>query len=459
MSGPTTKTTYAQQASPTQTALLSPRLQALQKDIDSGSAAAVEKFWQEIQKQGTPLIEPTPDKKNFSYVTFLWRGTNDTKNVLVNLFNQNSQMADARFLAQGRMSLLPNSNIWYRTYRLRNDARFSYRLSSNDVMTLLPPLSQDERTKRLATLQADPLNPNHYVSRNGDASIVELPEAPAQPWITPLPGIARGKVEEKSFKSTLLKNERTVWIYTPAGYKTNGTPFHLLVAFDGAVYSGANPSESVPAPTILDNLIAKQKIPPIVAVMIGNADGARLRELNYYEPFNEFLVKELLPWVRKNYNVTSNPKEVAVSGLSLGGNASLFAGFKHSEVFGNVIAQSGGHMFPHTREEFNPPQHPGSIFYEEEMPDNSWLIREIVRHPRLPLKVFLTAGLLEDVEWQQDPPRFAYPSLLLATRHLRDVLQAKDYEVYYDEYNGAHEGLSWRGTFANGLIALFGKGS
>ncbi len=438
---------------------LSPRIAALQKELQAGNRAALESFWQEVAKLGTPLVEPTPDKRNYLYVTFLWRGKTETKNVIVNILDQNNQLADARFFAQACLALLPGSDVWYRTYRLRNDARFSYRLSPNDALTLLPDLKPEEQTKRLATLQADPLNPRHYPSRNGDASIVELPNAPLQPWIKPLPGEAAGKVEATKFKSAILNNERPVYVYTPPGYKASGQPYHLLVTLDGETYAAQTQTEPMPTPTILDNLIAKGHLPPVVAVMVGNAPGARLKELWYDEPFNEFLAKELMPWVRQHYHVTANPQKIVVAGLSLGGGASMFAGFRYPKIFGNVISQSGGHMYRQTREEMFQALKPGQLFQDENFPESEWLTRQIATKPRVALRVYLEAGLLEDLQWQSAPPRFAYPSLILATRHLRDVLQAKGYQIFYNEYNGAHEALSWRGTLADGLVALIGKGA
>jgi len=35
-------------------------------------------------------------------------------------------------------------------------------------------------------------------------------------------------------------------------------------------------------------------------------------------------------------------------------------------------------------------------------------------------------------------------------------LLAKGYEVHYQQFVGGHDYLSWRGTFADGLIALIG---
>jgi enterochelin esterase family protein len=39
---------------------------------------------------------------------------------------------------------------------------------------------------------------------------------------------------------------------------------------------------------------------------------------------------------------------------------------------------------------------------------------------------------------------------------MRDVSLAKGYEVHYQQFNSGHDYLNWRGTLADGLIALAG---
>jgi len=39
---------------------------------------------------------------------------------------------------------------------------------------------------------------------------------------------------------------------------------------------------------------------------------------------------------------------------------------------------------------------------------------------------------------------------------MRDVLRARGYTVHYSEFAGGHNPMSWRGTLANGLMALLG---
>jgi enterochelin esterase-like enzyme len=47
--------------------------------------------------------------------------------------------------------------------------------------------------------------------------------------------------------------------------------------------------------------------------------------------------------------------------------------------------------------------------------------------------------------------------ILIPNRQLRDVLRAKGYQVAYQEFVGDHDYINWRGTLADGLIALFGQ--
>jgi enterochelin esterase family protein len=196
----------------------------------------------------------------------------------------------------------------------------------------------------------------------------------------------------------------------------------------------------VPTPTILDNVISEGRIPPLVALLIGNAPGARDRELPCNPEFTRALVTELLPWAHHQYNFTSDPRHTVVAGSSAGGLAAACSGLWHPEAFGNVLTQSGAfHRTP-----------PSGSETTDSSSEPNWIVRQFISSPKKPLRFYLDAGSAEfNAAGGAD-------SILFCTRTLRDVLRAKGYEVHFQEFAGGHDYLSWRGTLADGLIALLG---
>jgi enterochelin esterase family protein len=47
-------------------------------------------------------------------------------------------------------------------------------------------------------------------------------------------------------------------------------------------------------------------------------------------------------------------------------------------------------------------------------------------------------------------------NIIETSRHLRDVLIARGYSLTYREFAGDHDNINWRGSLADGLIALLG---
>jgi enterochelin esterase family protein len=412
----------------------SPRLLALRDRLTSGDRTALDKFWKEISEQGAPLIEPAADSDHDILVTMLWRATGETKNVFVfRLGDVNKPMAR-----------LLDTDLWYKTFRLQKGARFVYQFATN----LPDPKEWRGISQFEAALRNDPLNPfqfsEHYDELNPSAgnsfSAVELPSAEPQSWNVVHANVPAGRVQRDKFRSKLLGNERPIWIYTPHDFTVNKS-YGLLVLTDGGQYVN-----TVRVATILDNLIAAGLIPSLVAVMVENPD--RWRELSCNSTYADFLAQEIVPWARANYHATDRPEQTIIGGTSLGGLQAAFVGLKHSEVFGNVLSQSGAF---------------GWMPNGEKEPE--WLTRQFAASPRLPLRFSFEAGLLEGTWWWRDlmaklpdapPANLIDPTRLAANRNLRDTLQRKGYSVHYTEFNGNHTLFNWRGTLASHLIALVG---
>ena len=425
------------------------RIQALRKQISAGQTNT-ESFWKQVAVEGTPLTEPYGSDGKYQLVTFLWRGKHDTRNVFVR----------GSFLgffvgppADYSMHQIANSDVWYLTLKLPSGARFTYQLSPNDPLTFDGPRA----AQRTATRQADPLSlhpdsacpPN--TSKFNCQSVAELPGAAPQPWLVAKPGIAEGRVEKQTIKSAIQKIDRSFSVYTPANYKADGPPNALLIIFDGEDLA----SDQFRLPT-LNNLIAASRIPPTVAVFVDNVPRRRLVDLVANPEFADFMAQELMPWVRSHYNVTKDPKKTVIAGYSAGGLAAPYVALRHPTVFGNVLSLSGAFWWSF--------EHNGGVCgsrcpdsggtggenSKDATTEGNFLVKQFLASPKLPLRFYLAAGTFElDREGGGG-------GILEGTRHLRDVLLSKGYQVHYQQFVGGHDGLSWRGGLADGLIALLG---
>ena len=385
----------------------SPTIAALRARVETGEVGALPTFWEEVQKKGTPLIEPFAGDRRYSLVTFLWRGSEQTHDAVV---------VDGVAVAVGgvdprnsEMTHLGTTDVWYRSYQVRNDARFVYKLSENDSLQSF--VDPDRKSPKVV---ADPLNPHLFPTGQ---SFVELPEAPAQELVARSP-LRMGEVRQEVFHSALLNNDRRLWVYTPPGFDATRGEYPLAIVFDGLGYT-----QWVPVPHILDNLIADGRIRPMVAVMVGGAAGDR--DTMCTAPFADFVATELVPWMRERVRATRAARRTVIAGSSVGGLTATCAALRHPEVFGNVLSQSGSYWWAPAGD-----------------PAAEWVKRQMTTAARLPLRFYMEVGLME------------ISDQLNTNRALHEVLRTRGYDVTYREFNGNHTYLQWRGSFGSALEAL-----
>jgi enterochelin esterase-like enzyme len=391
----------------------------LQKKLSAGKSTALDDFWSSISTHHSPIIEVDPADANYSFVTFVWQGEQATRNVVVV-----SPLALVNF-DDAAMLQLSGTNVWYKTYRMRNDARLTYRFAVND--SLVPFEKETRFFERMRSWKADQHNPRTF-NVGGDivASVLELPDAPSDKWTKLSQSSPKGTISEFSFESDMLHNQRSIWIYKPPNFEA-GKSYPLLLIMDGESYTSL-----IPMPAILDNLIASKAILPVAAVLIGSGPGdARDKEMNCNRLWGQVLVKELLPWLRDKQDLRFADKDIVIVGDSLTGLAAACAAHDFPATFSKVITQSGSYYRAPVDEE------------------PEWLARHIAAEPPLPLRFHIEIGLLETA-----PIPNRDPSMLTANRHLRDVLLAKGNRVKYVEHFSGHEHLSWRATIGDALIEM-----
>ncbi|MGD1106398.1 MAG: alpha/beta hydrolase-fold protein [Terracidiphilus sp.] len=140
-------------------------------------------------------------------------------------------------------------------------------------------------------------------------------------------------------------------IYVPAQYDpSKPTPF--MIFLDGSQALG----DSMRVPVVLDNLIAKHDLPPMIAIfvdpgilpVVSEADQNRYNRIYEYDSltprFSDFLVNDLISEVAKHYNLSKNPDDRALSGVSTGAVGAFMAAWNRPDQFHRVLSLIGTYV-------------------------------------------------------------------------------------------------------------------
>jgi enterochelin esterase family protein len=291
-----------------------------------------------------------------------------------------------------------------------------------------PPLT-DADAAEIAKLDTFPA----WTPGAGDGNYFIGPEYAPAPELTPKDGVPKGRVEtftmnaadSKFYPDTGMRGAtptRNVTVYIPSQYVA-GTAAPLIVSCDA--YGARNNQ----LPTILDNMIAEKRLPPIVAVMIANGGGDSLgseRGLEYDTvsgKYAEFVEAEVLPKVEQNYNVklTKDPDARMTLGGSSGGSASFNMAWFHPEWYHRVLIYSGTFVN----------QHPDADY-----PRGAWEYHDhvIAQSPVKPIRIWMHVS-------QNDNGATAGSSGLhnwvIANIRFAEVLKAKGYHYQFVYAKGA----------------------
>lgn len=169
---------------------------------------------------------------------------------------------------------------------------------------------------------------------------------------------------------------RRVAVYVPQQY-VPGTEAPFIVGGDG-------PDQLLF--TVLDNLIAQKRVPPMIAISIGNGSGdaqGSQRGLEYDTMsglYAEFVETEVLPLVEKQYNVklTKDPNRRASMGCSSGAAAAFSMAWYRNDLYHRVLSYSGTYV--NQQWPWNP-----------ETPGGAWdyHARLIPNNPRKPIRIWM----------------------------------------------------------------------
>ena len=209
---------------------------------------------------------------------------------------------------------------------------------------------------------------------------------------------------------------RHVSVYVPKQY-VPGTAAPFIVGADG-------PDKVLF--TALDNLIAQHRVPVMIAISIGNGSGdaqGSQRGLEYDTMsglYAEFVEKEVLPLVEKQYNVklTKDPEGRATMGGSSGGSCALIMAWYHPELYHRVLTYSGTYVNQQW------PSNP-------QTPHGAWEFHEhlIPSSPVKPIRLWMEVGDRDNLN--ANTMRDNMHDWVVANEQMAKVLAAKGYHYQF----------------------------
>ncbi len=168
--------------------------------------------------------------------------------------------------------------------------------------------------------------------------------------------VPHGEVRKVWYQSSTLGMQRRMHIYFPPGYDGGRTRYPVLYLLHGGGDEDSGWSTIGRAGFIIDNLLAANKAKPMLVVM---PNGSLPRPANLptatpgtrpdpavtaalQERFTNELLKDIVPFVEKNYRTLPGAANRAIAGLSMGGGQTTRVVTTNPDQFGYVAVWSAG---------------------------------------------------------------------------------------------------------------------
>jgi len=259
-----------------------------------------------------------------------------------------------------------------------------------------------------------------------------------------------GDLRLHEFTSRIFRNKRFLRVWLPPGYdaaENRDRRYPVLYLNDGQnLFEPATSFTGVEwqVDETADRLIGEGAIAPLIIVGIDNAGKARVREYMPYRSlqpmmmrvqgnrYPDFLLKEVAPFIARNYRVATGPENNGLGGSSLGALIALYTAMVRPRVIGRLLIESP------------------SLWAS-----NRQIIRESRSVKRWPERIYLGTGTAEIGNADRDRSVVddvrEFDAILrrsgLDDRRLRLVI----------EEGGTHHESAWARRFPEALTFLFGN--
>ncbi len=227
------------------------------------------------------------------------------------------------------------------------------------------------------------------------------------------PNAPRGTIHTRTLRSHALNQDRNVRVYTPPGYDANGALTYPVILFhDGLEYLSLASAQNT-----LDNLIADQRIAPVIGVFVPPVDRNNEYAGSKTAAYETFIVDELMPFIDTQFRTQTDPSARAMTGVSFGGLITTQICYNRPDAFGLAAPVSPSY--------WQPP-----------------VLDTVLNGPKKPLRFYIDWGTYEG-------------SIMTTGRIMRDHLEAEGYDVMWNEWHEGHSWGSWRAHLDDILLYFF----
>jgi predicted alpha/beta superfamily hydrolase len=169
---------------------------------------------------------------------------------------------------------------------------------------------------------------------------------------------ATGDLRLHEFRSRIFRNTRFLRIWLPPGYddeENQGKHYRVIYLNDGQnLFESISSFNGVEwqVDETADRLIHEGVVAPMIIVGIDNAGKDRFREYMPHRSMHpmmlrvqgrrypDFLMKEVMPFVERNYRVATGPENTGLGGSSLGALIALYTAIVRPGVIGRLLIES-----------------------------------------------------------------------------------------------------------------------
>lgn len=347
-----------------------------------------------ISQHSFPLVEG-------STVTFVYVGDADNVNLRHWIYGLPGSLPLTR---------MGKTKLWYRDVEFPTGSRIEYKfgVTRNGFEEWI----------------FDPLNSQVANDPFGGNSVVHGSDYVNPEWSHENTGLRQGRLDTFSIDSKAFGDQRIVQVYVPANFREYRR-YRLLVVHDGTDYVKYSRLKNV-----LDNLIARDEIPPLIVALTNPHN--RLREYANDPRHAKHIVEELIPELESHYPLITSASGRCIMGASFGGVASLSTTWHYPDAFDSMLVQSGSFAFTDIG------QHSRSPVFDPVVE----FMNQFRKHPGRPVKrAYISCGV--------------YESLIYENRSLVPFLNSIGIKTKFEEAFDGHNWENWRDRLRTGLSWLF----